>query len=175
MIDFVTSDITKLAECEFFLISEMNSFLIVHHPYRTLNDLVPVLALTQDETSTSWCVINDSYLTDLPLLYAPHIIALTAIFLSVVLKSSLQATTSSAAAAAVAAATSTGAASNAQGGGTQSRTNKLIEWFAESNVDMEAIIDCTQEIISLYEVWEQYADKACKDQLARMIKQRGLS
>ncbi|KAG0134273.1 cyclin-like protein [Tuber indicum] len=110
--DVMPSDTAKLAECEFYLISEMNSYLIVHHPYRTLQDLTPVLSLTSEENSTSWQVINDSCLTDLPLLYPPHIIALTAIFLSVVLKTSLpqasiHAAASSAAVAAAAAAAAT--------------------------------------------------------------------
>ena len=211
--DVITSDTAKLAECEFYLISEMNSYLIVHHPYRTLQDLTPVLSLTSEENNTSWQVINDSCLTDLPLLYPPHVIALTAIFLSVVLKPSLSqaslhtAATSVAAATAVAssgggsgggvgssggagAGTGAGAGAAGAGGGNsssgiygaggqgaQSRIGKLIEWYAESKVDMEAIVDCTQEIISLYEAWESFtpsAEKNCKDQLHRMIKSRGI-
>lgn len=181
------SDTAKLAECEFYLISEMNSYLIVHHPYRTLQDLTPVMGLTTEENNTSWQVINDSCLTDLPLLYPPHIIALTAIFLSVVLKPSLsQASLHAAAtsAATVAANSGNGSGTNgngslgASGQGPQSRIGKLIEWYAESKVDMEAIIDCTQEIISLYEAWESFtpsAEKNCKDQLTRIIKTRNIS
>jgi len=109
------------------------------------------------------------------MLYPPHIIALTAIFLSVVLKTSLHATASSAAAAAVAAATSGSGGNHSSGAGPQSRTVMLIEWYAESGIDMDSIIECTQEIISLYEIWDNFADKVCKDQLGRMIKLRGLS
>jgi cyclin C len=194
--DVMPSDTAKLAECEFYLISEMNSYLIVHHPYRTLQDLTPVLSLTSEENSTSWQVINDSCLTDLPLLYPPHIIALTAIFLSVVLKTSLPqasihaaASSATVATTAAAAATSGNSGGNSGGGGggggvygasgqgPQVRIGKLIEWYAESKVDMEAIIDCTQDIISLYEAWESFtpsAEKNCKDQLCRMIKARGI-
>src|SRR6266516_2746677 len=82
-IDFITPDTSKLGECEFFLISEMNSQLIVHHPYRTLLDLQGTLSLTQEETTLAWSVINDHYFTDLPLLYPPHVIAITAIFLGI--------------------------------------------------------------------------------------------
>lgn len=164
----------------------MNSYLIVHHPYRTLQDLTSVMGLTQEEANTSWCVINDSYLTDLPLLYPPHIIALTAIFLSVTLKPShtgalptlsVHASMNSTGVAAIAAAAGKSGNGNSSNTGTgpQTRTDKLIEWYAESGVDMEAIIDCTQELISLYEVWETYSEKLCKEQLGRMIRQRGLS
>ncbi|KAL7271076.1 RNA polymerase II holoenzyme cyclin-like subunit [Rhizina undulata] len=185
--DVIPNDPAKLAECEFHLISEMNSYLIVHHPYRTLQDLTPVLRLTAEENNTAWQVINDTCLTDLPLLYPPHVIALTAIFLSVVLKSALSqaglhAATSAAVVSAVAAvsaggnggASSGGGSMTASGQGPQSRIGKLIEWYAESKVDMEAIIDCTQELISLYEVWESFSEKTCKDHLYRMIKQRGM-
>ena len=158
----------------------MNSYLIVHHPYRTLQDLTPVIGLTPEEGISSWSVINDSYLTDLPMLYPPHIIALTAIFLSAVLKSThsgqvnLHGATVSAVPAAVAAVVASGGTTGGSSA-PQSRINKLIEWYAESGVDMEAIIDCTQEIISLYEVWDTFVDKVCKEQLSRMIKQRGLT
>ena len=87
--DVMPNDTAKLAECEFWIISEMSSFLIVHHPYRVLKELGPVLQLTSEETSTSWQVVNDSCVSDLPLIYPPHVIALTAIFLAVVLKPSM--------------------------------------------------------------------------------------
>jgi cyclin-C len=183
--EYITGEISKLAECEFHIISEMNSYLIVHHPYRTLQELTPLLGLTTDESSTAWCVINDSYLTDLPLLHAPHVIALTAIFLAVVLKPTQgQGLGASAAGtppgqgggqanANVAAVTQAlGAGGNGVPG--NGRINKLTEWYAESGVDIEALVDCTQEIISLYEVWDGFSEKACKEQLGRMIKQRGL-
>ena len=40
-----------------------------------------------------------------------------------------------------------------------------------------AVIDCTQEIMSLYEIWDAFGgavEKSCKDQLTKMIKQRAL-
>ncbi|KAF8544096.1 RNA polymerase II holoenzyme cyclin-like subunit [Trichophaea hybrida] len=182
----------KLAECEFYVISELNSYLIVHHPYRTLQELTPVLYLTTEDNNMSWQVINDACITDLPLIYPPHIIALTAIFLSVFLKPSLSQNglhgAANTVATTVATASSAGGGSTGNGNtvsnitanglGPQSRVGKLIEWYAESKVDMEAIIDCTQEIVSLYEVWESFgigAEKACKEQLCRMVKQRGIS
>ena len=64
----------------------MNSQLILHHPYRSLNELQTQFQLTQEENALAWSIINDHYLTDLPLLHAPHVIAITAMFLAVVLK-----------------------------------------------------------------------------------------
>lgn len=190
----------KLAECEFYVISELNSYLIAHHPYRTLQELTPVLGLTTEDNNTSWQVINDSYLTDLPLIYPPHIIALTAIFVSVVLKPTTpQANLHSGASPATNTpsspptlpassngghgtntntSASTGGNMTTSGQGSQNRIAKLIDWYAESKTDMEAIIDCTQEIMSLYELWDTFtidAEKQCKEKLSRMIKQRGIS
>src|SRR5690606_5554955 len=176
--EFISSDFSKLAECELYLISEMNSYLICHHPYRTLQELQQTLGLTSDEAGTAWCIINDSYLTDLPLLHAPHEIALCAIFLAVVLKPT-QATatlhTSNGAVGATMTANQIVAAFNGRGNGSQGgRLSKLTDWFAKSGVDIAAVIDCTQELISLYEIWDTYSEKQCKEQLSRMIKQRGI-
>lgn len=166
------NDISKIGECEFTLISEMNSQLIIHHPYRSLAELQTQFQLTQEENALAWSIINDHYLTDLPLLHAPHVIAITAMFLAVVLKPTqggLQVNAASMASALQSLGTARGAPQ-----GTQNRVQKLVDWLAESNVDIEAVVECTQELISLYEVWESYTDKTCKDQIAKFVKARGL-
>ena len=61
------------------------------------------------------------------------------------------------------------------GTGLQSRIARLVEWLAESSVDVEAVVECTQELISLYDVWEGYMEKTCKEQIARFVKARGLA
>ena len=38
-LDTSFNDISKIGECEFTLISEMNSQLIIHHPYRSMAEL----------------------------------------------------------------------------------------------------------------------------------------
>jgi cyclin C len=171
--DTTFNEVSKIGECEFTLISEMNSQLIVHHPYRSLADLQTQFQLTAEENTNAWSIINDHYLTDLPLLHAPHVIAITAMFLAVVLKPTpggLQAH-----AAGIPNALQTlGNARSATGPGAPNRVQKLLDWLAESSVDIEAIVECTQELISLYEVWESYSDKMCKDQIAKFVKARGL-
>ena len=163
------NDVSKIGECEFTLISEMNSQLILHHPYRSLAELQTQFQLTQEENALAWSIINDHYLTDLPLLHAPHVIAITAMFLAVVLKP----IGSQVNAAGMNNALQT--LGNARGGqGMQARIQKLVDWLAESSVDIEAVVECTQELISLYEVWETYTDKTCKDQIAKFVKARGL-
>ena len=176
---FVMSDVAKLGECEFFLISEMNSQMIVYHPYRTLNELQNTLNLGQDDTSLAWSVINDHYLTDLPLLHPPYLIAITAIFLTLTLKPApVGPQDVSSSAATLAGSTSFGKgfdiactpATTTQ----QKKVQHLISWLAESEVDLKAMMDCSQEIISLYDIWEQWNEKTCKEQIARFIRARGL-
>lgn len=177
--EFIAPDISKIGECEFSLISEMHSQLIVHHPYRSLSDLQPELALTSDEVALAWSVINDHYLTDLPLLYPPHVIATMAIIVAVVFKPSSQ-TAFHGSPAPIAGAMREGgmniflALGDKGGTGPPPRIQKLITWLAESEVDIKAVIECTQELVSLYEVWEQYSEKNSKELLGRMIKGKSL-
>ncbi|PGH11729.1 RNA polymerase II holoenzyme cyclin-like subunit [Polytolypa hystricis UAMH7299] len=179
--DFIASDISKLGECEFWLISEMNSQLIVHHPYRTLSELQGPLGLTPDEVALAWSVVNDHYLTDLPLLQPPHVISVMAILVAVVFKPG-PANVHIPGASSVAAALRDGSAGSAlaafgeraAGGALPPRVQKIVDWLATSEVDIEAVIDCTQELVSLYEVWEQYSEKSCKEQIGRFVKGRAL-
>ncbi|KAK7949069.1 RNA polymerase II holoenzyme cyclin-like subunit [Apiospora aurea] len=199
--DFLSLDTSRLGECEFFLISEMNSQLIIHQPYRTLATLQSDFYLTQDEINLSWSIINDHYVTDLPLLYPPHIVALTAILLSLVLRPNSMTGASAAnniAAAGAALAQAQVGRGGMAGGGTGAssgqttpgapgttdkdkqqearfgKVQRFAAFVAESQVDIEAMVDCTQEMISFYEVHEQYNDKATRDQINRFIKARGL-
>lgn len=177
--DFIISDVSKLGECEFYLISEMNSQLIVHHPYRSLQKLQSTLSMAQEDISLAWSIINDHYSTDLPLLFPPHVIAVTAAFLALTLKptqTGLQAAASTAAALARTSQLPTESSSSSAVvvGSPQMKVHHLVSWLAEGEVDIEAVVDCSKEIISLYELWEQYSEKACKEQIARYVKARGL-
>jgi cyclin C len=165
------TDISKIGECEFSLISEMNSQLIVHHPYRSLADLQ--FQLTQEENSLAWSIINDHYLTDLPFLHPPHVIAVAAMSLAVMLKPTQGGIPMSSGSVANALQSLGGT----RGGPTPAltaRQAKLADWLATSSVDMEAVVECVQELISLYQVWETYNEKMCKDQIAKFVKARGL-
>ena len=153
--------------------------MIVHHPYRTLNELQNTLNLAQEDMSLAWSVINDHYLTDLPLLYPPHVIAVTAIFLALTLKptpAGLQAAASTAAAL----TNSSSPHKDSDVGISpaaimqQKKVQHLVSWVAEGEVDLTAMMDCSQEIISLYDIWEQWNEKVCKEQIARFIRVRGL-
>ncbi|KAF6839210.1 RNA polymerase II holoenzyme cyclin-like subunit [Colletotrichum plurivorum] len=193
--DFLGLDTSKLGECEFFMISEMSSQLIVYQPYRTLNGYQQELNLTQEDIALGWSIINDHYMTDLPLLYPPHTIALTAILLVVVIRPTASMTGQTQATAAGITAAASAALAQVQGRapglpptpGTPNPADKDKQpaqrfgrmqqygaWLAESNVDIAAMVDCTQELISFYECHEQYNDKLTREQVNRFVKARGL-
>lgn len=164
-------DVSTIGECEFTLISEMNSQLIVHHPYRSLQDLqANHYQLTQEEHSLAWSIINDHYLTDLPLIHPPHVIAITAMTLAVLLKPVQGGPPPQLHAAGLTSAMQN--LGNARGGPSPAspRVHKLVDWLAEGSVDIEAVVECCQEIISLYDVWETYNEKMCKEQLSKIIQ-----
>lgn len=174
----------KIGECEFLLISTLRSALICHHPYRALQEFSSTFSLGGEETSLASNILNDSFATDLPLLYPPHIIALTAIFLAIVMRpagppAGLQAHSSSAAAVAgpSSPALSANAAQNAALAGfaglkqASQKLSKIVDWLADSQVDMEAVVDATQEMVSLYECWEQYSERTVKDVIARWMRE----
>ena len=170
---------SKLGECEFALISALDSQLIVHHPYRALSELEKTFPLSQEEQSRAWSIINDHYLTDLPLLHPPHVIALTAVLLALVMKGAAGTTAGhgpgSMGQQALAMQAAVTSQNKGSGSATQAgRSQEFVDWLAESNVEMEAMADCSQELISLYEIWEHYNEKTCKEQINRFIKARGL-
>ncbi|KAL2018522.1 hypothetical protein VTK56DRAFT_734 [Thermocarpiscus australiensis] len=214
-------DTAKVGECEFLLISEMRSHLIVHQPYRTLLAFQDEFGLTHDETALAWTVVNDHYMTDLPLLHPPHIAALTAVLLALVLRLSsnapgggggsagtaagaatpggvaLAATALAQAQAQAQARAAAGGAGASQGSQQQqqmgvqgenhhpgepkkpvdprfAKVQRFAAWLADSSIDIEAMVDCTQELISFYECHEQYNDKHTREQISRFIKARGL-
>lgn len=195
--DLVAIDTSKLGECEFFMISEMRSQLIVYQPYRTVVALRSELGLQEDEVQLARSVINDHFMTDLPLLYPPHVIAIVAMLLALVLRPNNsgpgQNPSGAAAAAGLAAAqqalmraqgqqTSGGGATDAataepkerQQQARVSRVQKFAKWLVDSNVEIASMVDATQEIISFYECYEHYNDKLTREQINRFVKARGL-
>ncbi|GME67955.1 unnamed protein product [[Candida] boidinii] len=96
--EFIPNDLTKLAEFEFYLIEELDCYLVVYHPYDSLLDVINILKesennckidISPEELQTCWSIINDSYITDLHLLLPPHIIAIGALYFTLVLGSDI--------------------------------------------------------------------------------------
>lgn len=99
--EYIPQDTTKLAEFEFYLVEEMELYLIIYHPYNSLLQIRDFLAnntstyglvLSEDDLQNSWSIINDSYVTDLHLLYPPHVIAIASLYITMVLRKNLDET-----------------------------------------------------------------------------------
>lgn len=179
--DFIGPDVASLGETEFWLISTMGCELIVHHPYKTLRMLEGRLGLAQDEAGLAMGVVNDSYLTDLPLLCAPHVVAWAAAFMALTLRpGQLQTAGHAEVVEKVAEALRMGLEAPAVGAGAgvsshQTRLHRFLECLAESEVDIKAVADAVQEMVSLYVLWEsQYKEKEVRDQVGRFVKGRGM-
>lgn len=197
--DFIGLDTSRIGECEFYLISEMSSQLIVHQPYRTLTSLRSELSLADEDVHLARSVINDSFNCDLPLVCAPHIIALVAILLALVLRPNSTAPGQAASGSAAAAGLAVAQAALSQARGRDghhgsvheqpatgsdmkekqqesriTRVQHFATWLADSSVDIATMVDATQEMISLYEFYEQYNDKLTREQINRFVKARGL-
>ena len=218
--EYIGGDVSRLGEMEFSLISEMRSQLTVWHPYRTLLLLKddPAVKITPDEYSLAWAVINDSYMTDLPLTCPPHIIAVVALFLAVLFVPNRQTQGTQPLLQSLGsggdAFSSVGRYANLRGamsGGLEppsagqhsrflsshsangsnrfsdsgeihsneqhsasQRMQKALQFFSGKELDLEQVIEATQEMISLYEIWEQYNEKAIKDAVERCHRGRSL-
>lgn len=196
------TEASKIGECEFALISTLSSRLICHHPYRTLSECAGLFGLKPEETQLASSIINDTYNTDLALLYPPHVLAVTSIFLALVLRptmdqspaglqphspligtpmQSLMSPTTPTLLSPNTLHSPTITASAAQqglisiGSFNQARPKlmKLVDWVAESKIDMNAVVDATQELVSLYELWEGYNERVCKEAITKFMKDGG--
>jgi cyclin C len=85
--------IAHVLESEFYLLELMDCCLILYHPYRPLTTYVQDLknsygdgkdhSKDKDELlNLAWTVVNDTYRTDIPLLYPPHLIAIGELLVS---------------------------------------------------------------------------------------------
>ncbi|CDK29409.1 unnamed protein product [Kuraishia capsulata CBS 1993] len=144
--EFIPSDPTKLAEFEFYLIEEMDCYMVIHHPYNSLVQIVQVLktgdfkvGITSDEQKIAWSIVNDSYITDLPLLFPPHITAIAAVYMACILMDD-----------------------NIY---KNQRVNSFIKFLAVSNVDLDEVIEAVQEMLTLYENWNGYDEISIRNSL----------
>ncbi|AGO11579.1 AaceriADL207Wp [[Ashbya] aceris (nom. inval.)] len=134
--EFVPPDPTKVTEFEFYLIEELQSYMIVHYPYRAMEQIAAALrrppynlALSPDDLQNSWSLINDSYITDVHLLYPPHVIAMACLFITVCLRSAA---------------------------GARDLQETFNRFMADSQVDLHEVMDTIQDFITLYDHWDKY-------------------
>ncbi|KAE9393130.1 C/H/G cyclin [Gymnopus androsaceus JB14] len=162
------SDNSKLAEMEFYLVDDLECDLVVFHPYRTLLALCRKdaeveaeagelgtgigaedgpkywgsgrgkLELSEGALQTAWFIINDTYRSQLCLLYPPHLIAISAIYLTLVLHTPTQ---------------------NTIFDETTTRRQDPVAFLADLNVSLSVVSTISQEIIALYSLWSRYKEE----------------
>jgi len=137
-----------------------------------LKELQQILNLTEEEYGLASSFINDHYATNLHFLYPPHIIAAAAVSSILTIRPSLG--VASAVGSVTKKPSSVASTTSQIRASGQKKTQKLKLWLVESDIDVEGVIDCVQEMVSLYVVWEQYSEKECRDHINRFVKERKL-
>ncbi|KAF9040700.1 cyclin-like protein [Panaeolus papilionaceus] len=213
-----SSDNSKLAEMEFYLVGDLECDLIVFHPYRTLlalcrkesggssqlsseegeaDDRMGVgigaedgprywgtgegqLELAPAAFQTAWSIINDTYRSPLCIFYPPHLIAIAAIYLTFILhppikpdstgttseqeslfsESSSEQPRQPRRSSRQAHSTGSQSAMSAQ---QAKKPQDPIAFFADLNVSLPLIATISQEIISLYTLWDNYKEDGVPD------------
>lgn len=164
--EFIPPDPTKVTEFEFYLLEELESYLVVHHPYDAMEQIIQVLQhyeyelnFSNEDVQNCWSLINDSYINDVHLIYPPHIIAMACMFITI----SLQNHTNN---------SSSGSSDSSNGNGSNNGLNKMTnilssdkltpeqekfnKFMAESQVDLMEVMDTIQQQITLYDHWDKY-------------------
>ncbi|KAG2014263.1 G1/S-specific cyclin-C [Coprinopsis cinerea AmutBmut pab1-1] len=197
---------------EFYLVDDLESDLVVYHPYRTLLALCRTssgedsdgeegeegeeeeagelggnhgagvgidkgsrywgtgegkLVLSKEALQIAWSIINDTYRSELCLLYPPHLIAIAALYLTFILHPPDR-------------TSSTDTADNHEDEKRQPRRSSRqahhhhapkppaknpdpITFLAQLNVSLPLVATIAQEIISLYTLWERYKEDGAAD------------
>jgi len=69
---------------EFHVLQAVSFDLVVFHPYQYLITYTADADVDKETLQTAWDVLNDSYQTDVILVYPPHLIALAALYFAAV-------------------------------------------------------------------------------------------
>uniref|UniRef100_H2YLX5 Cyclin-C n=1 Tax=Ciona savignyi TaxID=51511 RepID=H2YLX5_CIOSA len=129
-------------ECEFYLLELMDCCLVIYHPYRPLVQYVNDLGLADNLLPIAWRIVNDSYRTDVNLLYPPFQIALACLHMACVV---------------------------------QNQEAVTYQWFADLNVEMDKIIEITNTILKLYDLWKGFDEKGEIGGLLKKMPKASLS
>ncbi|KAG8011225.1 Cyclin-C [Nibea albiflora] len=128
----------EILECEFYLLELMDCCLIVYHPYRPLLQYVQDMGQEDMLLPLAWRIVNDTYRTDLCLLYPPFMIALgktadihrsSPLFNPVCMLPAVV------------------------------QQKDARQWFAELSVDMDKILEIIRVILKLYDQWKNFDDR----------------
>ncbi|KAH6870866.1 G1/S-specific cyclin-C [Coprinopsis sp. MPI-PUGE-AT-0042] len=183
---------------EFHLVSDLQSDLVVYHPYRTLLALCKTssreetsdgeegeegeqeeagelstsaagtgveqgarywatgegkLVLSKEALQIAWSIINDTYRSELCLLYPPHLIAVAAIYLTFILHPPKRSKNKESDENKPQPHRSSRQASTHTTKATVSKNPDPITSLAQLNVSLPLIATISQEIIAMYTLW----------------------
>ncbi|KAI0036970.1 cyclin-like protein [Vararia minispora EC-137] len=106
------------------------------------------LVLEEGALQMAWFIINDTYRSELCLLYPPHLIAIAALYLTLILHPKTRAAVQ-------------GAGSSTRRSARQSRPPQdFVEWLAGLRVSHTLVTTVVQEIVSLYSLWDRFREDA---------------
>uniref|UniRef100_A0A3B3SQQ4 Cyclin-C n=1 Tax=Paramormyrops kingsleyae TaxID=1676925 RepID=A0A3B3SQQ4_9TELE len=148
-----------ILECEFYLLELMDCCLIVYHPYRPLLQYVQDMGQEDMLLPLAWRIVNDTYRTDLCLLYPPFMIALGNWKWRLPLSYNCP-------------SVCIVHIWSAPGGSSRFvlfpaclhvacvvQQKDARQWFAELSVDMEKILEIIRVILKLYDQWKNFDDR----------------
>ncbi|KAG0230801.1 hypothetical protein BGW42_000666 [Actinomortierella wolfii] len=165
-------DTSAVAEFEFYLLEELEFYLIVYHPYRDLILIAKDLKLEESNLQTAClaalyiiCVLHsENRLKDAGSsgsvghghLHHSHMhesnVSSNSPLISN-MNNPIHAQLYS-----MASRKSPGGFNHGEGQGINNRD--MIQWFADLNVNMDEIIEITQEMLSLYDIWKDYNEES---------------
>jgi cyclin-C len=118
-------------------------------------------------------IINDTYRSDLHLLYPPHLIAIAAVYLTLVLhastKSSVQPSSTTQSQSQISRSSPPPRRSSrmSSSNSIKKTPQDIIGFMAGLNISLPLIATIAQEIISLYTLWDRYNDDKTSSDSAR--------
>lgn len=182
--EYIPHDVTKLAEFEFYLIEEMDSYLVLHHPYKSLLQMQQYLSdhfatfkfvLSEQDLQHAWSLINDSYVTDVHLVYPPHVIAVACVYITVVLRRHIAASgpggsnLTSMHIDDLADMSAVTASDSFVFDHDVNPATKVVDFINQSHMNLEEIVDVVEEVLKLYGVWNRYNEAAWKKAFQQML------
>uniref|UniRef100_UPI00358EA9CC cyclin-C isoform X1 n=1 Tax=Myxine glutinosa TaxID=7769 RepID=UPI00358EA9CC len=128
--------VNHVLECEFYLLELMDCCLIVYHPYRALVHYIQDMGPDEQLLQASWKIVNDTYRTDLCLIYPPFMIALACLHMACAIHQK-----------------------EPPKEHQRDSPRDCRHWFAELSVDLDKILEITRSILRLYEIWQSYDER----------------
>ncbi|KAI6160695.1 cyclin-like protein [Pisolithus thermaeus] len=182
-------DNSKLAEMEFYLVADLECDLTVFHPYRTLMSLCRKEGSSESQTEAgevgvgiddgprywgtgegqlelpdealqlAWSIINDTYRSDLCLLYPPHLLAIVALYLTLALHTPTKEL--------IVQKSQLSPSDDSHVSPRRSSRQASASSFGSKKPQDFIVATIAQQMISLYSIWERYKEDVDTSDTAR--------